>query len=523
MRELRTRSPLSLVLCAALAAGCGDGDASQRGASDAATSSSDERRDDRPDAVRARDLIDRGRADLARPLVEELADGLGVEGALLLARIEVLEGDTGDWLALVETARASDPRDPRPYATAAELYAAIGRVDAAKDELQRGIEAVGSVTPELQRAQGVLAIVTPGGGRIGLELLETAERADPGLPFLGRPLGQAHLLAAKRAMAERRGEMALERVEASLKYDPDDPDARRFYGEVLIGVARDYDRGLAVLENLLAEGEPVTDVLGRMAWSAGLAAQLERDSEAALRHYLRARELGAIEVEKGTARSFLRAQADASFERGVAAAAEGDEGALRRHVREAVELTGTDADGGTGVARSKYAELLAARAQDALRGGEHDLATRLLDLATELEPRVRSIAVVRGAMLFARAVDAMEAGDADLAVDLAKQATEANPDDTVTLHFLGELRYARGEYAEAAPVLDRALRNARLDGEPLGIDVKLMLAECQHLSGSVDDAVATLEQCLRSTRPEDAAGRERAARYLALLESGDGR
>lgn len=485
--------------------------------------SSSERRDERPEAVRARELIDKGRADLARPLVDGLADELGVEGPLLRARIAVLEGDTADWLKLVETARATDPRDPRPYATAAELYAAIGRVDAAKDELKRGIEVLGTVTPELQRAQGILAIVTPGGGRIGLELLETAERADPGLPFLGRPLGQAHLLAAKRAMAERRGEIALERVEASLKYDPDDPDTRRFYGEVLIGVARDYERGLAVLENLLSEGEPVTDVLGRMAWSAGLAAQLDRDPATAVKHYLRARQLGAVEVEQGTARSFLRAQADAAFERGVAAATEGDDGALRRHVREAVDLFGADADGGTAIGRAKYAELLAGRAQDALRDGELDRATLLLDVATEVEPQVRSIAKVRGAMLFARAVDAMEAGDADGAVELAAQASAVDPDDTVTLHFLGELYYARGEYSEAAPALDRALRNARLDGEPLAIDVKLMLAECQHLSGHVEDAVATLEQCMRSTRPEDAAGRERAARYLALLENGDGR
>ncbi len=504
---------LVLVLCAVPGCGGGGDDPSGGGgASDPAVASSSLRRDDRPDAVRARTLIDDGRTDLAAPLVETLAPILGMEGPLLRARIAVLEGDRAGWLAMVEEARSIDPKDPRSYATGAELYAAIGRVNAATTELQRGIEAVGSLTPEMQRAKGIIAIVTPGAGDIGLDLLEAALRADPDLPFMGRALGQAYLLAAKRAIAEDLGEMALGRLETSLEFDPEDPEARRLYGETLFRVTHEYSRGLAILENLLAEGEPITDVVGRLSWSAGFAAQANGHDEAARKHYLRARELGSIEVQRGTARTFLRALADAEFERAVEAVRDGDEDAVRLHIAEAVELAGDN-----GLARYAYAEDFAQRAYKALVARELDVASRFLAAAVETDPAASSIKEVSGALYFERALRAVEEGDADLAVSLAEEATKANPDDSVTLHFLGELHHARGEYAKAAPVLDRALRNAKLDGEPLSIDVQLMLAECQHLSGNVEDAVATLEQCLLSTRPQDANGREQAARYLELL------
>ncbi|MEO0660132.1 MAG: hypothetical protein AAFZ87_01215, partial [Planctomycetota bacterium] len=158
----------SLALILAVACGGGSG---EDGASDAGASlpSSQERRSPREDVAEARRLLDRGRADLARPLIESLTGVLGVEGPLLLARLKVLEGDDTGWIADVERARSMDPKDPRPYAAAAELYAALGRLGAAKDEVRRGVEAVGRRPAELTRATGVLAIVTPGQAKAGLD------------------------------------------------------------------------------------------------------------------------------------------------------------------------------------------------------------------------------------------------------------------------------------------------------------------------------------------------------------------
>ena len=76
----------------------------------------------RPEAE-ARRLLDMGRAALARPLVESLVDQLPVEGRLL--RAAAVSRGRAPRLADVEAVRAADPADPRSYATAAELYAAL--------------------------------------------------------------------------------------------------------------------------------------------------------------------------------------------------------------------------------------------------------------------------------------------------------------------------------------------------------------------------------------------------------------
>lgn len=134
MSDLHDRSrrpalgPLLTAIALAAAACGGEGESSRDGnAGSASVASSRSRRDMRPEAVEARRLLDTGRAALARPLVESLVDQLPVEGPLLRARLAVLEGESAAWLADVEAVRAADPADPRPYATAAELYAALDR------------------------------------------------------------------------------------------------------------------------------------------------------------------------------------------------------------------------------------------------------------------------------------------------------------------------------------------------------------------------------------------------------------
>lgn len=518
-RRLFAPSLVLAVSCAIAAlamAGCGWGESEAATRDDVErTPSSAKRRDDRPEAVRLRRLLDEGRAELAAPLVETLADDLGVEGPLLRARLAALRGDHGDWLAEVEAARAVDPRDPRPYATAVELYAAKGRIQSANAELARGLEVVGSTTPELQRARGVLAIVQPGGGRIGLELLEAALRDDPDLPFVGRPMGQAYLLAAKRATADQRLELALERIERSLEFDPLDPDAKRTYAEILIAAQRDFDTGLAILEQLLADGEPLRDLLAQKTWSAGVHAQLAGDEDLALDRYLRARELGAVEVESGIAAAFLERRSDAIFETARTAASDGMEDLVRERLDAAVELSG-----GGDSARYGFAESFVEAAAGALAGGDLDGAARFARGAELADESVLGLPEVRGALDFQRAIRAMERGEPAIALGYAEEAARAVPGDALVQQLLGELYYAREDYADAVPALDRALRNAELDGEPLGLDVVLLLAQCQHLSGSVDEAIATLEHSLRSSHPGEPERRDEAERYLRVLRGG---
>ena len=65
---------------------------------------------------------------------DEVLPTLGVEGALLSARLWTMKGNDVEASTRIEFARAEAPDDPRVYATAAELNAASGRIETARDE-----------------------------------------------------------------------------------------------------------------------------------------------------------------------------------------------------------------------------------------------------------------------------------------------------------------------------------------------------------------------------------------------------
>ena len=503
----------SVAICAALALAaflpaCGGDSGAEVGApSTPAESSSSLRRLMDPKVVNVRDLIDKGRPDLARAVLDsfgpELVSDLGVEEPLLRARMSFLEGNEAEWLAWVEKARAIDPKDPRSYATSVEIYSAMGRLEAARSELQRGAAAAGSVvTPELQRARGVLAIVTPGGAKPGLSFLEAAYRADEGLPFIARPLGQAYYLMAQAAFAEDQAELAMERMENSLRFDPEDMDARQFYGKLLIGVRQDFVAGLDVLEQLYQEGQPIGVELARHHWQAGLIAQVQDESGAARKHYLRAKELGASEVETGTARTFLREESESALGRALAAASLGEDGTVRAAIAEFVALrTGPEE-----IARKEVALTLIGEADLALGEGRMEAATGL-------------IAEVQCALFQSKAIAALEAGETAQALAFATEATVVSPDNTMGWHMLGELQYALGDFEGAAAALLKATSYARAEGEGLGLAVLPKRAEGQHLSENSSGAVATLEQALRDAGPGDADRRDEIERYLRVLKN----
>ncbi len=517
------RAPLPLRLAAlglvGILAACGDsGSAGAGTASATATASSVGRRLMEPKVVNVRELIDKGRPDLARTVLDsfgdELVADLGAEEPLLRARISYLGGNNAEWLSLVEQARAIDPKDPRPYATSVEIYASMGRLDAARAELQRGATAVGSVvTPELQRAQGIVAIVTPGGAKAGLSLLEAAYRADNDLPFMARPMGQAYYLMAQVAFASDLPTLALERMESSLSFDPEDLDARQFHGELVLGVKKDFVEGLDILEQVFAEGQPIAQDLGRHHWRAGLSAQVQNEPAIARKHYLRAKELGCVDVESGTARTFMRGQAKSSLERALLAASVSDEEATRAAVAEFVGLRSDPAE----ISRREAALTMVAAANDALGAREFDRASGLISGAVTTDRGASGITEVQCGVLQAKAIAAMGAGKSEQALRFAAEAAEVRPDNSVSWHMLGELQYAMGQFEPAAASLLRATSYARAAGEPLGVEVSQMLAECQHLSQNAPGAVATLEQALRDVDPSEADRRDEIVRYLKIL------
>ncbi|MBL8861459.1 MAG: tetratricopeptide repeat protein [Planctomycetes bacterium] len=255
--------------------------------------------------------VERARAGLAA------AESAGPEAALLRARLASLEGRAVEAMRLVEAAKAARPRDPDVYATAAEIYAARDAFDTAWREITSGTQACGPA-PELDRARGVAWISREGGVERGLAALLAARAADPGLPFLDRALGQAHLLIAKGHAKAERVPAALAAVRTSLEHDPLDLDARRFLCD-LLAAAGDFDAALAGLRALVDAGEPLAAELALLEKRAGFARLLAGDKAGAIDHFRSARALGLTDAELASAADILREAAQRRVDAGIAA------------------------------------------------------------------------------------------------------------------------------------------------------------------------------------------------------------
>ena len=285
-------------------------------------------RSDDPRVVQAREALDLGRADLARALVPQAVAVAGSEGPLLEARLAALTGDHLAALAHLARARREAPEDPRVYATAAEIHAARGNLEEADTEIKRGVEAGGATAPELARARGVHLICSPGQARHGLALLLRARELDADLPYLDRPLGQAHMLVAKEQIGAGDLVAAQKSVSQSLAHDPEDLDTRRLEVEVLMGLG-EWGKGIASMEALLLEGLPLEAELAGYCKNAAFWAVTHGQKELGVKHYLRALQLGFPRAELGHGLGVLSAEADELAGRGVESLNAGEESAAR--------------------------------------------------------------------------------------------------------------------------------------------------------------------------------------------------
>jgi tetratricopeptide (TPR) repeat protein len=297
-------------------------------------------RDPRLETLRAD--IGFGRLAAARARAEELhlvgEDGgvAGPEAPLLRARLAALDGRNIEAIRLVESARRARPADPDVYATMSEIYAAAGKLDAAWDEIRAGDAASGGAA-ELQRARGVVWICRQGGARKGLSYLEEALRSDPDLPFLARPLGQAHLLLGKEGAAAGDAAAALGHAREAAAFDPDDVDVGRFLGEAL-ALSGDFDGAITQTLLLVERGLPLGGELALLEKKAGIAALLGEKRERALDHFAAARRLGLSDEELATGARLLDEEVGARVRVGVAAYGAGDFAASEASFRRALAL-----------------------------------------------------------------------------------------------------------------------------------------------------------------------------------------
>jgi tetratricopeptide (TPR) repeat protein len=312
--------------------------------------------------------LDAGDAFGARAHLDELAarDGETDRNTFRLAqaRVFLLEGDVIGAMRLIEEARAVAPSDPRPAAAGAELYAALGRVVAAEDELTRAEEAGFGGTPPLDRATGIVLLSTPGRQAEALALLTRAHRRDPDLPHLLPALAMAHVETGRALLEQQEVNGALVHAAAAQDLVPGAPRARALEADALAAMG-ETDAALEVWEELHAESpEAVAPDLARALDDAALMDLLAGERDRALERWARARRLGlpADQMKTGTyqleaAAARVRGEGEVLFLREDWAAAE-------ERFLEALRLDPTDllARHLLGVVRFEQGDALAAAA-----------------------------------------------------------------------------------------------------------------------------------------------------------------
>ncbi|MEM7306529.1 MAG: hypothetical protein AAF682_07660 [Planctomycetota bacterium] len=329
---------IAAVALAAALGGCSGGDADAAAGAAGGEAGSAPRSSD-PRVAQLRDAIEFGRLDLARTLLQQVESLAGAEAPLLRARTALLAGDSVGALRAVEEARAAHPDDARVCACAAEVYAVLGRFEAASDEIAAGLELAGRI-PALERATGVSLILQPGGSAQGLEHLLRAVEADPQLPFVHRPLSQAHLLEGRRRLAEGDAKSAFRHAQQAREHDPHELYATELEADCRAAL-NDFDSALQLYRDIEAGGKPTAELRADLHQRAATYELVQKNRTQALDHYRQARELGLDDEALGFGAVLLREEAQGAIDRGIDLYSAGDLGAARRAFEEALEIDAT--------------------------------------------------------------------------------------------------------------------------------------------------------------------------------------
>ena len=453
MSNLRALSlPLLCALGLIGVTGCSDSEEpTTPGASAAETPITLTNRSQDPRVQSLRKALADGWDEVAAELYADLKDlpELGVESLLLGARLAAMLGDAVESTRLLEQAKLQEPKDPRVWATAAELAMEAGRVETAIEEWKKGRKVCG-LTPEILRAEGVLAIFQQGinQGRRGVALLERAAELDPDLPFLDWPLSEAHRLMAQE-IAGTDPESAIEHCEKAVKLSADNLEAREFLGDLYMTAGR-WGDGIQVFEGLITEGRPVESKVALFSKQAGVVALRNGDRDLALSYFDRARELGLTDEELGSGATVLR-----------------EEG--RRSLKSAKE---------------------AMAAKDLEKAWTHlELANRYWPNSVEVRETCAEAYVRKGLAAFAE--DRLED-----ALGEFEKALGWDGESIIARHLLGNTQMELGQYGEAAKSWHLVVDKARLNGLSLPDPVHLSLARALALDNQETEARQVLNEYL---------------------------
>ena len=366
-----------------------------------------------PRVAEAREALGRGDATAAAALVPAAVRvAEEPEASLLTARLALLQDDRPAMERALAEARRAAPGDPSVTAVSAELHAWAGMAETAEAELATASAALQGAEPgpALLRARAVQLLSTQGGARAGLALLERALEVDPELPYVGRALGQAHLLVGRSFMATDKAE-ALDHARQSLEWDPLDVDARVFLADALM-TAGEWGSALTEYEAVLAAGKDLRAEVSLHYKNAGVVALAQGHRELALSHFLRARALGLDDAGLGTGARVLEDEAASRFEAALAAVSEDGPARARELVEEALRLSPDDPRAGL-----VEASILVREAGELLEGGSAEGVEERLTRALALDPGAVDARLLLGHVLYARGAFAEAAEQWHLVVD----------------------------------------------------------------------------------------------------------
>jgi tetratricopeptide (TPR) repeat protein len=451
----RRRSTVLLLLPLAVAAACGGQEAPEEGQGEAAVVGTPlppaPARSMDPRVVEAREALGRGDAEAAAALVPAAARvAAEPEASLLRARLALLGDDRPAMEQALAAARQASPGSAAVTAASAELHAWAGMAETAEGELAGATAALQGAEPgpELLRARAVQLLSTQGGARAGLALLERALELDPELPFVGRALGQAHLLVGRSFMATDKAK-ALDHARQSLEWDPTDVDARVFLADALM-TAGEWGQALAEYERVLEAGKDLRAEVALHYKNAGVVALAQGHRELALEHFVRARVLGLDDEQLGTGARVLEDEAGSRFEAALSAVSEEGPEAARALVVEALRLSPEDPRAG----------------------------------------------LVEASILVREAGELLEAGSTEGSEERLKRALELDPGAVDARLLLGHLLYAREAFGEAAEQWFLVVDALRLDGVELPEPLHVRLADALVRADRAPEAREVLEAYL---------------------------
>ena len=442
---------LAPLLAGLVLGACSQGNSSQAQEGDSAKLAARVLRSEDPRVIAARAALDRADMDDARALVPLAAPLAGApEGDLLRARLCLLEGDMNGAEQALARARRAQGNDPRVLATSAEIHAWAGMLQTAETELAAAALRPGDSVPELLRARGVVLIVSPGGARPGLALLEQARSLDPDLPFMGRALAQAHLLVGRSHVGTDR-ELALKHARAAVLAEPSELDALVFLGDTLI-LNGEWGDALRTFEEALLLGRPMEMELAGHYKRAGFVALAQGKRSLGIKSFLRARELGLGDQEFGSAAEVLRVEAR---------------------------------------------KLLAGLTGETNQARDPEIKEAILARVRELAPDLGELRLYRAADALAQGVAAIEEGAFQVAGVFLDQALTHDPDSLEAHLYRGHAFYAEEAYLLAAEQWQWVMDNLRRDGISLPEPLHLRLADAFVRADRVQSARQVLESYLR--------------------------